>query len=75
MLDLSKPEIEHAYRLGLIAGAEKVKVDADRAAQATEDRIVYELDRYRLRLVQKGSVDAVVVERCIKFIQGEVLND
>jgi hypothetical protein len=53
-----------------------VTADADRAAQNTENRIVYELDLYRLKLVKNDCVvQAGVVAHCLRLIQGEVIND
>jgi hypothetical protein len=75
MLDLTKPEIEQAYRLGVAAGLANAKVDADRAAQNTENRIVYELGLYHTKLVKNDCVvQAAVVTHCIKLIQGEVFD-
>jgi len=76
MLDLSKPEIRHAYLMGVEAGKATVTADADRAAQNTENRIVYELDLYRLKLVKNDCVvQAGVVAHCLRLIQGEVISD
>jgi hypothetical protein len=72
MLDLTKPEIEQAYRLGVAAGLANAKVDADRAAQATENRIVYELERYRVRVEKENPSAAGHVAVCIGIINGEV---
>ncbi len=76
MLDLNKPEIKQAYLLGVEAGRAGANTDADRAAQNTENRIVYELGLYHTKLVKHDCVvQAAVVKRCIGLIQGEVLND
>jgi len=72
MLDLTKPEVEQAYRIGVAAGRTNAKQDADRAAQATEDRIVYELDRYRIRLEKENPSAAGHVAVCSAIITGEV---
>ena len=76
MLDLSKTEIRHAYLMGVEAGKATVTVDADRAAQNTENRIVYELELYRSKLVKNDCVvQAGIVTHCLGIINGEVLND
>jgi hypothetical protein len=76
MLDMTKPEIKQAYLLGVEAGRSSANTDADRAAQNTENRIVYELGLYHTKLVKHDCVvQAGVVKHCIGLIQGEVLND
>jgi hypothetical protein len=72
MLDLTKPEIKQAYLLGVEAGRSNSKADADRAAQATENRIVYELERYRVKLEKENPSAAGHVAVCIGIINGEV---
>jgi hypothetical protein len=75
MLDLTKPEIKQAYLLGVEAGRSSANTDADRAAQNTENRIVYELGLYHTKLVKNDCVvQAAVVAHCIRLIQGEVFD-
>jgi hypothetical protein len=74
MIDMSKPEIKQAYLMGVEAGKTITAGDADRAAQNTENRIVYELDLYRSKLEKHDCVvQAAVVTRCLALIQGEVV--
>lgn len=76
MIDMSKPEIKQAYLMGVEAGKTITAGDADRAAQNTENRIVYELGLYRSKLEKHDCVvQAAVVARCLALIQGEVVSN
>ena len=74
MIDLTKPELRQAYLMDVEAGKTISAGDADRAAQNTENRIVYELGLYRSKLEKNDCVvQAAVVTRCLALIQGEVV--
>ena len=76
MIDMSKPEIKQAYLMGVEAGKTITAGDADRAAQNTENRIVYELGLYRSKLQKHDYlVQAAVVAHCLALIQGEVVSN
>jgi hypothetical protein len=72
MLDLTEPQIRQAYLLGVETGKASANQDSDRAAEATENRIISELERYRVRLKKENPKMAEHIAVCIAIIKGEV---
>jgi hypothetical protein len=76
MIDLSKPEIRQAYLLGIETAKAEMAVEMDRVAVVTETRIVRQLDQFRRKLIAERSPQrSEIVAKCIRVVQGEVVND
>lgn len=72
MLDLSKPEVKQAYLMGVEAGKSTLAKELDHVAVTTENRILRQLEKFRLELVgRRSSARARVVSMCIALIKDE----
>jgi hypothetical protein len=76
MIDMSKPELRQAYLMGIETARAEMSAELDRVAVVTETRIVRELDRFRRQMIAERSPQrSEIVAKCIRIIQGEVVND